>query len=452
VLDFGLHFGVVNAVSAARGHGDRDAARRAIATAFVVYASITAAAAAALLPALGRLPIHEAIGVGAQDEHLVRTVASLGFAALIFAMPFKVYGAGLTGDQEMWLVSLFRSAQAIVQLAALALAFAVFDAGLLGVAWVGLASELASWVAFAWWVEAHRPELGVRPRLASRALAPALLGTGASFVTMNLANLAKMSLGSAIVAHGRGPEEVATLSVPLGLFMIALNVAALVGSSLWPAYGEAAARSDWDWIGRSFALGTKVALAVAGGFAVLGAFFGADVIRLWAAKAGAPPLPLMVTLGAWLVAQVAINAAASLLNGMGRLRAVTIASVIEGIAVVAASLAAVRPWGALGVACAMACAGVANAACLLLIAIPVVTGGRVASPAALLGRLAIGLVGASALAGSLHVALAGSPPLVRLVAGAAPTAAAFAALVWLTLFDSTERLRLRAVWSRRRPA
>lgn len=449
LLDFGLHFGVVNAVSAARGHDDHDAVRRAIATAFIVYAVITVAAAFLLLPVLSWLPLHEAIGAGPQDADLVRGVALLGFAGLILAMPLKVYAASLTGQQELWIVSLFRSVQAVGQLAVLAIAFSVYGAGLLAIAWLGFGTELVSWGLFASWVERRRPELGVRPRFASRALAPTLLATGSTFVAINLANLAKTSLGSAIVAHGRGPEAVASLAVPLGLFTIAFGLAALVASSLWPAYGEAAARSEWSWIERSFALGTKVSLAVAAGFAVLGTFFGSDVIRLWAPKAGRPGLALMAVLGIWLVAQAGVNAAASLLNGMGRLRAVTIASGIEGIAVVSASLAVVQPFGVDGVAFAMACAGLANAAFLLLIAIPVGTAGRVAPPLALLGLLAVSVAAASFVAGALHMALAEVHPALRLLAGAIPTAAVFAALVWTVLLAPAERVRVRAVWTRR---
>src|SRR5206468_8315926 len=117
--------------------------------------------------------------------------------------------------------------------------------------------------------------------------------------------------------------------------------------------------------------------------------------------------------------------AASLLNGIGRLRAVTIGNVTEGVVVVTASLIAVRLWGVDGVAFVMACAGIANATFLLLIAIPVGTGGRVAAPIASIGRLAVSLVVASILAGGLHTALAGAHPVLRLLVGASPTAGAF---------------------------
>ncbi|HVN40833.1 MAG TPA: hypothetical protein VMW19_21935 [Myxococcota bacterium] len=448
LLDFGLHFGVVNAVSDSRGRDDREAVSGAIATAFVVYSIVSVTAALVLVPLLSWVPLHAVIGAGEQDAVLVRNVAWVGFAGLILVMPLKVYAASLTGHQEQWVVSLFRSFQAVAQLVALAVAFAVFHVGLLGVAWVGLVSDLLSASLFGLWVERRRPGLRVRPGLASRAQAPILLATGAMFVTINLANLAKTSFGSTIVSYGRGPEAVASLSVPLGLFTIALGLASMIAVSLWPAYGEAAARGEWGWIDRAFTLGSKASLCVAAAFAVLGTFFGADVIRLWAPKAGIPGPALVTSLGVWLVAQAGVNAAATLLNGMGRLRVVAICCVIEGLMVVSASLVVVRAWGANGVAHAMALAGVANAAFLLFVAVPSETGRRIGSPVAMLGRLALCIAAASAIAGCASIALAEARPLVRLFAGAGPVAASLAALFWTVLLTPAERVRLTSAWSR----
>src|SRR5438876_810814 len=56
-LDFGLHYGVTNQVSAARGRDDEASIRETIATAFMTYAAVSLAALCVVLFLVTRAPI-----------------------------------------------------------------------------------------------------------------------------------------------------------------------------------------------------------------------------------------------------------------------------------------------------------------------------------------------------------------------------------------------------------
>ena len=443
LFDFGLHFGVTNAVSKARGMDDEASIRRTVSTAFLIYTAVSLGVLLLLVPLVWISPLSWLLHIDPTEAGVARLAVLIGFGGILLGMPLKVSLAGLAGYQEQYIVSAFRSLSSVLQLAALAVAVAWFHAQLVGVALVGAAADLALLAGCTVWVSYHRPLLAPRPKEASRTAAGALFAVGTVFFVTSIANMLKSSLGATIVSHSLGPDAVPAFSVPLALFTIAFGLSALVGASLWPAFGEAAARSDWSWVGKAFRSGFKAALLVAGFFGTLGALYGDRVIEVWAPRAGLPSRLLLALLALWLLGQTVITTAASLLAGIGRVQVCMWLSLAEGILVFAASVLLVSPFGSEGVAGAMALSSTIGAFLFLYWAVPRWTSGRVLPSAADLTRVAGCMAVAGLLGFALRRALPPSSPLLTLALGASLTAGAYAVSAWFWGLEPEERDRLR---------
>jgi O-antigen/teichoic acid export membrane protein len=448
LLDFGLSYGVLNAVADARGREDRASISGIVATAFALYTGITAAALALFGPLLLWLPLDRLLGAASDQADLVRQVALLGFASFVLPLPLKVFSAGLQGFQKQYAVSAFRSLSSFAELALLAAVAVAFRGRLVPVVLAVLVTELLRWSLFAWYATRRQPELRLRLRSASRALAPGLAAAGVVFLVTNLANTLKLTLGSTVVSHGLGPAAVPGFSVPLALFVAAFGLALVGAQSLWPAYGEAAARGEWDWVQRAFVLGSKTAVGVAGAFAVPGWLFGAALIDVWMPKSIAVSQPLLLLLAVWLVAETCFNATASLLSGLQRIQIVMWVALVEGVLVLASSLWLVERLGVAAVGGSMALWGCLGAAVLFAATAPA-TGARLRVPWGALLRVLVCMLVSAGVGVALRQALAGRPALTTLALGGGITLGAYAAAAWWLLLTPGERTRVQAFARRR---
>jgi O-antigen/teichoic acid export membrane protein len=450
LLDFGLSYGVLNAVADARGRDDRASISGIVATAFVLYTGIVAAAFALLGPLLLLLPLDRILGAASGQSDLVRQVALLGFASFVLPLPLKVFSAGLQGFQQQYAVSAFRSLSSFAELALLAAVAVVFRGRLVPVVLVVLATEILRWSLFAWYAAWRQPELRLRLGSASRALAPGLAAAGVVFLVTNLANTLKLTLGSTVVSHGLGPASVPAFSVPLALFVAAFGLALVSAQSFWPAYGEAAARGDWDWVQRAFVLGSKMAVGVAGAFAVPGCLFGTALIDVWMPKSIAVSQTLLLLLAVWLVAETCFNATASLLSGLQKIRIVMWVALAEGVLVLASSLWLVERLGVAAVGGSMALWGSLGALALCAATAPA-TAGRLRFAWGPLARVLACIVVSAGVGLALRQALAGSSALATLALGGGLTLGAYALAAWWLVLTPLERAR---VWgfARRRLA
>ncbi len=449
LLDFGLHFSVLNAVAAARGRDDSASITRIVATAFVLYAGVVVVALGALPLLVPYLPLGRLLGLAPDQVPLARIVVAICLCRLLLPMPLKVFSAGLQGFQQQYAVSAYQSISSVLQLCVLAVVVVLFRERLVVVAAAGLANEVLHWTVFGYYAVRRSPALSLHISAFSRALAPALLSVGVVFGITNLANLMKLAFGSVVVSHGLGPAAVPGFSVPLALYLAALGVCALIARSFWPAYGEASTRGEWSWVARAFGLGTKAALGIAGALAVLGWTFGDALIDLWTGGRIQPSETLLGLFAVWLLAQMCINVSGTLLSGLNMQRVVMWTSLGEGAAALGGGLLLVGRYGVEGVTGAMAVSAAVTASFLLGHAVTRWTDNRVRTPWDVLGRVGACVVVAALTGKTLGWLLGEHGPATQLLLGAGPTATVYALAAWRIVLSGGERGRLRS-WIRSR--
>jgi len=118
---------------------------------------------------------------------------------------------------------------------------------------------------------------------------------------------------------------------------------------LWPAYAEAFARRDGDWIRRTFRANVRLAVVAALLLGLPLIAYGRPLIRVWAGEAAVPPWSLLFWMAAWSVLYAAMNAVACLLNGSGHVRVQTVYGTLTAVVNVALSIVLARRFGLPGV-------------------------------------------------------------------------------------------------------
>ncbi|MFC1641291.1 lipopolysaccharide biosynthesis protein [Myxococcota bacterium] len=451
LLDFGLHYGVITAVAQSAGRDDRKTIDAIVSTAFSIYFAISVIALCLLCPLLWYGPLEWLLGLTPTQAHTARMISVMALGALLLAMPFRVLQAALTGLQKGYLASAIRSASAIAGMGALVLAVNIWRGNVTAIVAAMAGSDLVFAVLALVWVNSCG-WMGSRLSLSSwsvRLIRP-LMSTSITFLLTNVANLLRRTFAVLIISHTLGPEAVPAFSIPLAVFVVGLSLCDLVAGSLWPAFGEAATRGDWDWVGRAYKAAMVASLAIALFLGLLGAALGGEVLRIWLPKAGNPSFAVMAAFSVWLVSQSGAGVGAWLLNGIGRNPIVLAVVAIEGTVTAALMILVTQTGGGVpGIAWAMCATGLLGCIAINGFAVPWATQKRVCLDWGQVCRLAgvTGLCGGAAWLGEFL--MGALPPLLHVLASSAAIGVVFALLVWSLGLTPDNRARVNAWLARR---
>ena len=130
-----------------------------------------------------------------------------------------------------------------------------------------------------------------------------------------------------------GPEASARMTIVLRICIAAIGALAVISQPLWPAFAEAAERTDKKWIRRTLFRGSSllVGLTIAGSSVLL--VYGERLLRGWLHTDLGIGTRLLWAISAWVLAQAVIRIPSLLLNGLSILRfQVVVASVATVLA------------------------------------------------------------------------------------------------------------------------
>ncbi len=109
--------------------------------------------------------------------------------------------------------------------------------------------------------------------------------------------------------------EVPQYAVPLKLFLFVPLIAGFFLKPLWPAYGEALVRKDFDWVRRTLLTSLKLCLLVVCPLSIALIVFGRSLILLWVGPAISLTTTLSIGLGLFVIVSVANSCVTKLLHG-----------------------------------------------------------------------------------------------------------------------------------------
>ena len=344
--DLGIGNGLLNAVSHASGNDDPVGVRRSISNAAVALSAVAVFVAVVML--LAGLLLDWPALLGLRDRVAIDEV---GPALLVFLLcfalgiPLGIVARSQLGLQMGFVNGLWQAAGSLLGLAGVLLVIHMRGA----LPWLVLAllggPLLTAAVNALVFFGRTAPHL--RPRVvdATRESTRTLLRMGSLFFVLQLAMALAYASDNTIAARLLGAQAVGDYAIAAKLFSISAVVVGLLLQPLWPAYGEAMARHDHDWVRRTLKRSSMLAIGVAIVICVP-LFFAFDgITQLWVHRQVDASFWLLAGLAAWAVVDAGGVSLAMFLNGAHVVRLQVILASLFAVTCFALKLALVGQFG-----------------------------------------------------------------------------------------------------------
>jgi O-antigen/teichoic acid export membrane protein len=187
----------------------------------------------------------------------------------------------------------------------------------------------------------------LRPRFGIVQLSDisALLRTGGPATVVKFGELALVLLPTVMIANRLGPAAVTPFAVTFSVMYFGFVAVSYYIVPLWPAYVEALARKDREWVMRRFVRSVGVVMSAMTLFCIAMLFVGRLVIRFWAGPVAVPTWPLLASMAAWFWVWGAEACMGTLANGLGLLRERTVSMLACLVVFFAFGWFGLQKWG-----------------------------------------------------------------------------------------------------------
>jgi O-antigen/teichoic acid export membrane protein len=164
------------------------------------------------------------------------------------------------------------------------------------------------------------PELRPRGRLESLSAMREVGTSGVLYFTLAITGGLSFMLDNVLALQLLGPEASARMTIAMRICMTGAGLLVVLSQPLWPAFTDAAHKSDRGWIRRSLFRATALfvgATAAGGGVLII---YGGPLLHLWLHADLGIDRALLWAIAAWMLAQAFIRVPALLLNGLSLIR------------------------------------------------------------------------------------------------------------------------------------
>lgn len=291
--DLGIGNGLVNSIAEANGRDDRAAAIRYVSNAFYMLVGIALLIVALSLAIYPFVPWPQIFKINSE-----LAIAELGPSILLLLfcfvvnIPLSLVERIRIGYQEGFVNSLWQALGSVSGLLLVLVAIR-FKAGLPSLV---LAMAGAPVVATAGNAlhQFYRRRPWLRPGFdrVDRETLVSLSNIGGQFLIIQILTAIGLASDNLIIARVYGAAEVAGYAVVQKLYSLAL-LPQFVVAPLWPAFGEALTRREYDWARQALRRGILLSVCLAALIAVPLFFFGQAIVGRWAGAGLVPPLILL---------------------------------------------------------------------------------------------------------------------------------------------------------------
>jgi O-antigen/teichoic acid export membrane protein len=363
--DFGVGNGVLNAVSEAFGKDDLEGVQKAVSSGF----SILSAIAAFLL--LAFFSIYRFVNWGdffrvVSPQARTEAGPALAVFATCFALNISmdVVQRVQLGLQQGYRYGLWQLCGSTIGLFGVLLGIWLHRSLPVLVMAIAGAPIVATALNAIHFFFILRPELRPRSELVSRGAISKIAKLGGLFFILQLVIAGSFSADNFIVARVLGAVNVPEYSIPQRMFGLIGALLVTLLTPLWPAYSEAIARRDVDWVRHTLYRSLRAAVIVSSIASLSLLLLASKIIHWWVGSRIHPPFFLLLGIAVWSVLESCSNAIGAFLNGAAAVRFQIYVSISFGIACVAAKVFLTRHLGLVAIPWA------AVSTCLLVQAVP----------------------------------------------------------------------------------
>lgn len=294
--DFGISNGLLNGISEAYGKKDDVLARRYISSSFFMMGGLALVMVAAFYTLFPHVNWGRMFNVTSPEA-----IREAGPSVTVFVGCFLANFVMATvqrvqlGYQEGFVTNVWQMLGSVLGLAGVLVAI-YFQKGLpwLVLAMAGLPA-LATGINWLEFFFVRRRELLPSWSDFHWQTGRELVAVGFVFMLLNLLAVNWFQSDNLVIAKILGPQEVAGYSIAQKLFSVAM-IAQFVTVPLWPAYGEALARSDFSWARRTLNRALVCSVTLTLGISLPLIIFGGRIVAVWTRSTYSPGLLLMLGL------------------------------------------------------------------------------------------------------------------------------------------------------------
>jgi O-antigen/teichoic acid export membrane protein len=152
-----------------------------------------------------------------------------------------------------------------------------------------------------------------------------------------------------VLAHTLGPDAVTEYAVTVRLFSPVPLLCGFLMNPFWPAYSEALARGERDWVKRTFFRTLWISISLSAGLSLILVLGQKWLLRWWLGEGFQMPLSLTAGMACWTVLSAAAGAVAMLLNGARVIAYQVVISLLVAAGTLVAKLVLTGPFGPTGI-------------------------------------------------------------------------------------------------------
>jgi len=350
ITDLGLAASLTNALTRAQAQNAREIGRRFVSSALAMLSLIAVTiliVGNALAPRIASLLFPNLQSPVARAESVPAVMVALSIFAL--NLPLLVSARTLAAHQQSALANLWNMGGSVGNLVAL-LAVIWFRGGLpwlvFGCFGMGLVTNLACAL---WLFGFDKPWLCPSLKSVDPGFVKMLFSDGWKFFIIGAGWMINWQTDNMVIAHFLGASQVTPYAVTFSLFAIATGLQTLAYPNLWPAYTEAYAQRDYEWIRKTLRSNFKFSFfttIIMVGFLTI---FGSDIIRLWAGAQAVPPFSVILWMALWRLMLSTLLVGSCLLNATGHLKGMTVYGSVTAALNLTLSIAFAKAYGITGV-------------------------------------------------------------------------------------------------------
>ena len=348
--DFGVGNGVLNTVAKAFGKDDMEGIRKAVSSGFAVLNTIAA------LLLLSFFAIYRFVNWADFFRVVSPTArAEAGPALAVFAVCFALnISMDVVQRVQLGLQQGYR--YGLWQLCGSMTGFI----GVLGGIWLHvslpmLVVAIAGAPIFATALNAiHffgfvRPDLRPSRKLVSNHVISQIAKLGGLFFILQVVGGVAYSADNFIIARTLGAVNVPEYSIPQRMFALVTMMSAMLVAPLWPAYGEAIARSDMAWVRRTLRSSLLLVLGATSSVSLILLLLSHRLIHWWVGSRIHPPFLLLLGLAIWTVMSCCGDALAMFMNGAAIIRIQLVVATVFGVTCLTVKILFIRHYGIAGI-------------------------------------------------------------------------------------------------------
>jgi O-antigen/teichoic acid export membrane protein len=331
--DFGIGNGLTNLVAECYGKRDQENMKRYISSTFFSLSMIMLLFTAISVVTIPRLDFAALLNLANPELAMAAEKGTL-ILAVIFSINISLGVAQRVqmGLQEGYKTNIFLFINSIVSV------FFVFMAIRVQFPFYGivlafsLPQLLTNFANNFYLFVIERNELRPKWKYFDKKIMRRIFNLGFYFFILQLMVTLTYTLDNAIIAKRFTLNDVSDYSIIQRLFSIGPIIFGLMLSPLWPAYGEAKAAKDYNWIWKTFKRSFWLCFIIGLTFSIALLVGSKFILAFWLGKNLYPPFSLLLGFAAWsLVGGVFGGVASTLLNGLSVLKFQMYCAIAAGI-------------------------------------------------------------------------------------------------------------------------